>query len=185
MLFLITFVRSEHVYAKAFRSGQQSQICQDFYNRLHSVEYEKAKKMQEPLLNRCSQMPKGSVPLCQIIATDWFDHILDSANLSNGCKFACNSSVKIGKQYRPSVHRPKALSAAHDCSICKLVAEIGYSFAKDEVMPEINPIRESCMMIEMFRDRCFLFTDEKTTTVTDYMVENFDFEELCNMIGAC
>lgn len=183
LLFASSFSKPSIV--EALESGEHCTICQDFYTRLHSVDFIKAKNFQDELYKSCSSKPLTSKRLCQVIASDWFHDILSAKNMESGCRFACNSSLKEHHHARPRVLRPIPQSDI-PCGTCLMVAQYGMHLYLEEAMAEtINPFYEACIRVEMFQDRCHLFTDEKYHKIAEHVVNGMHEDDLCNAYGLC
>jgi len=152
-------------------------------------------EIQMMILEKCSQLPNVSRATCGIIAKDWFERLYNTnENARDTCSFVCKSDmhVPLYPQLRMA-HKPVSRRKLQpeplrmfDCTTCQMIA--GYVMEQAPGIADEDAserFRNHCAEIEMFKNRCGLFTSEAVSRAVQYLTDNLVPYEICNHYSMC
>ena len=153
-------------------------------------------EIQETLIERCETLPTNSKSVCGIIVRDWFTKLYNSNSESKEtCSFVCDGIEKI-PIYKPlhdskKIINPRKLKKPEslrmfDCNTCEMISAFVLEQAPGKIDENAsNGFRKHCEELELFKDRCGIFTDESISRSIEYISQNMHPFEICTFYGMC
>ena len=196
MFFLILSLALSHkTPTEAFRAHAQCRICRRIRETAKRDTTSTIQDFQKYISEKCETMDNSTRGLCKILALDWVDHIRSAKTDKEACDFACRRPFpKHGKNFTHKGQQRKHPRPARQieplgllpCDACVTIVDISMSLAPEFLGNfDVNIFRKACQQIEMFQDRCHLFTDEVFANVIQYILQNLSPYELCVQYGMC
>ena len=187
MFLFLSLSSSYRTPSEAYKNGAQCRICKRARELAKRDTMSTFGELKKYISKKCEALPNSTRGLCEIISSDWLEYIRDAKTDEEACVFACKNvkgKAEIAGKPRTAKHmEPLGLLP---CDACVTIVDISMTLAPDYLGNfDVNHFRTACTQIEMFADRCHLFTDEVFANVVQYVLANLSPYELCVQYGMC
>ena len=192
MFFFLSLSLAYKTPYQAYKANAQCGICRRIRAMAKRDTSSTIEDFQKYINEKCETMDNSTRGLCKIIALDWVNHIRTAKTDKEACSFACKNSQhsfhehKAKKSIKPRASRQMEPLGLLPCDACVTIVDISMTLAPEFIGNfDVNIFRKACTQIEMFADRCHLFTDEVFANVIQYVLQNLSPYELCVQYGMC